>query len=136
MSIRVLVASLALAIAGAIPAAANPPDGNWTFVRKDAFKHYACKAKAAKDGRWKVKTATWFNGGDAPERDIGVYATIAKGSNRDLGATRDTKNWNDGYILMVLRGVEESDRLWIQGSYYGPAHPWSDGFRVERLTRC
>ena len=65
-----------------------------------------------------------------------TYATIAKGSNEDLGATRDTKNWNDGYVFTVLRGAEESDRLWIQGSYYGPPEPWSDGFRVERLKRC
>jgi hypothetical protein len=137
MPIRALFATLVLAIAVAAPAAANPPDGNWTFVRKDAFKHYACKAKGAKEGRWKVKTVTWFNNrAEAIEERIGVYGTVVRGGNKNEVTSRDVRDWEGGYIRLVLRGAEESDRLWIQGSYYGPPEPWSDGFRVERLKRC
>ena len=37
------------------------------------------------------------------------------------------------YVRTTLRGAENSD---MQGAYYGPAAPWSDGFAVRRLTRC
>ena len=37
---------------------------------------------------------------------------------------------------MSMRGAENDDRLWVQGAYYGPAEPWSDGRSVQRITRC
>jgi hypothetical protein len=131
----VLTVALATLAVSAGPAGANPPPGDWTFVRKDAFKHYACKVKV-KDG-WRVRTATWFNNSDAATKyDIGVYVALARGSNRNLVAKRDDNGWERGYIRFLLRGAEESDRLWMQGSYYGPSEPWSDGFSVRRLVRC
>ncbi len=139
MRLARLTATATVLVAACIaPAAASAqaPAGDWTFVRKDAFRHYACKDKAEK-GRWNVKTATYFNGkDDAVEMGIGAYAAIARGSNKNLVASRDSSAWKGGYIRFTLRGVAESDRLWMQGSYYGPSEPWSDGFTVRRLDRC
>jgi hypothetical protein len=121
---------LALSVAG--PAMAKPPSGDWTLVHKDAYKHYACKLKG-KGGFWRLKTATDRNG-ENPE--YGVYVAVARGGNRRLPIERTSKNWNNGYIRLFLRGVLASDRLWMQGAYYGPTEPWSDGFPVRRIVRC
>jgi hypothetical protein len=132
----VVFASLAgLLTASAMPAAANPPDGDWTLVRKDQFKHYACKQRGDRKGRWRIKTATWFNHSDAAKY-AGVYVALARGSNRNVVAERTSDNWSNGYVRLFLRGARLSDRLWMQGAYYGPARPWSDGFPVRRLKRC
>jgi hypothetical protein len=135
---RLTAAATVIAAACIAPSAASAqaPDGEWTYIRKDAFKHYACKQKAEK-GRWTVKTATYYNHkNDAVEMGIGAYATIARGSDENLVTSRDTAAWKGGYIRLTLRGAESTDRLWIQGSYYGPAEPWADGFTVRRLDRC
>jgi hypothetical protein len=116
-------------------AAADPPAGDWTYVRKDHFKHYACK-QDGKDGLT-IKTATFLNGDDqAVGLGIGAYTTIARGSNKKLIDSRTSTAWRGGYVRTNLRGAENSDRLWMQGAYYGPAEPWSDGFAVRRLERC
>jgi hypothetical protein len=124
-----------LLAASTLPAAADPPGGDWTLVRKDLFKHYACKQRGERKGRWRIKTATWFNHSDAA-RYAGVYVALARGSNRNVVAERTSDNWSGGYIRLFLRGARLSDRLWMQGAYYGPAQPWSDGFPVRRLKRC
>jgi hypothetical protein len=131
-----LAAAVALATlaATAVPAGANPPPGDWTLVNKDRFKHYACKVKVK--GGWRVRTATWFNHSKAAADGIGVYAALARGSNRNVVSSRESADWQGGYIRLLLRGAEESDRLWMQGAYYGPAEPWSDGVPVRRLARC
>jgi hypothetical protein len=132
-----LLLAAAAAILGSPTASAlaNPPDGDWTSVRKDAFKHYACKKKA-KNG-FTVKTATFLNGDDkAVELEIGAYTALARSSNKRLIDERTSTAWREGYIRTTLRGADASDRLWMQGAYYGPAAPWSDGFPVRRLTRC
>ena len=49
---------------------------------------------------------------------------------------RTSADWAGGYIQTVLKNARADDRVWIQGAYYGPTEPWSDGFRVGRLTRC
>ena len=116
-------------------AAANPPAGDWTYLRKDHFKHYACKQKG-KDG-FTIKTATFLNGDDeAIGLGIGAYTTLARGSNKKLIDERTSAAWRNDYVRTTLRGAESSDRLWMQGAYYGPAEPWSDGVAVRRLTRC
>ena len=38
--------------------------------------------------------------------------------------------------MATLRNGRLTDRLWMQGAYYGPADPWSDGFAVKKLVRC
>jgi hypothetical protein len=134
MTRALLAAAVAILLAPAT-AAANPPAGDWTYLRKDAFKHYACKQKG-KSG-WTVKTATYLNGDDqAVGLGIGAYAALARGSNKRLAEERNSTAWRSDYIRMNLRGAESSDRIWVQGAYYGPAEPWSDGVTVRRLTRC
>lgn len=128
-------AALAALLLAPATAAANPPAGDWTYLRKDHFKHYACKQKG-KDG-YTIKTATYLNGDDdAIGYGIGAYAALARGSNKKLVAERTSAAWRNEYVRTILRGAENSDRLWVQGAYYGPAEPWSDGVAVRRLTRC
>jgi hypothetical protein len=119
------------------PAAfAQAPDGEWSYIRKDAFKHYACKQKAD-GGHWTVKTATYLNGDKvAVKEGIGAYTAIARDSNDNVVAKKTSTAWKGDYVRTTLKGAEASDRLWMQGAYYGPSEPWSDGFTVRRLDRC
>ena len=128
-----LAAALATIAVTATPAGAQAPPGDWTLVNQDGYRHYACKVKAKDD--WRIKTATRYNN-KRLESDIGVYAAVARGSNRNLVAERTSNNRENGYIRTLLRGAELSDRLWMQAAAYGPAEPWSDGFPVRRLVRC
>lgn len=132
-----LLTIVALAVLAA-PAAAGPPAGDWTFLRKDAFRHYACKVvDRSNGGVWRINTATWINGSDdARDHRIGAYAALARGSNGNLVAERDDARWDGAYIRMSVRGARADDRLWLQGAYYGPAEPWSDGKHVDDITRC
>ena len=99
--------------------------------------HYACKQEGKAAGYWKVKTATWWNGKrHLIDEGTGVYATIARGSDERLVSTRSSDAWRNGYVRTTLRGAVRTDRLWIQGAYYGPAEPWKDGFPVRRIVRC
>jgi hypothetical protein len=133
---RLLVAAVVVGCALAPAASARSPEGDWTYVRKDAFRHYACKQKG-EGGHWKVKTATFWNRDQmAIDEGIGAYTAIARGSDERLVSSRTSTAWKDGYVRTTLRGAEASDRLWMQGSYYGPAEPWSDGISVRRLVRC
>jgi len=135
MTRRLLLAAAAALLLAPATAAANPPAGDWTYLRKDHFKHYACKQKG-KNGIT-VKTATYLNGDTkAIEYEIGAYATIARGSNKKLIDSRTSDAWRNEYVRMTLRGAQASDRLWVQGAYYGPAEPWSDGVTVRRLANC
>jgi hypothetical protein len=138
MSRRILPAVLLLLVTAAAPAtaAAGPPPGDWTFVRKDAFRHYACK-QPSKGNAVQVRVASWLNGkDDAAAQNIGQYAAVARGSDDNVVRERTITEWQGGYIQTVFKGVRESDRVWIQGSYYGPPSPWSGGFRIGRLVRC
>ena len=128
-----LAAAVATLAATAVPAGAQAPPGDWTLVRQDGYRHYACKVKAKDD--WRIKTATRYNN-KRLESDIGVYAALARGSNRNVVAERTSNNRENGYIRTLLRGAELSDRLWMQAAAYGPAEPWSDGFPVRKLVRC
>jgi hypothetical protein len=128
-----LTVALAMLAASAVPAGAQAPPGDWTLVNQDGYRHYACKVKAKDD--WRIKTATRYNN-KRLESDIGVYAALARGSNRNVVAERTSNNRENGYIRTLLRGAELSDRLWMQAAAYGPAEPWSDGFPVRKLVRC
>lgn len=141
MNRRLLITALSaimLSLATASIAAARPPDGDWTFLRKDAFRHYACKAPDRSDkGAWTIRTASFINGReDAREHGIGVGASLARGSNDNVVVNRTTERWRGDYIRLTLRGARGDDRVWVQGAYYGPTDPWSDGTRVSVLTRC
>ena len=137
MTRRIAGLTLGLFLLCAAPALAQPPEGDWTYLRKDHFKHYACKEKGSVKGKWRIRSATFINGNeDAIGYGIGAYAALARGGNKRLAAERTSTNWRDGYIFMSMRGAESSDRLWLQGAYYGPAEPWSDGRSVQRITRC
>ena len=100
---------------------------------RTAFSHYACKQRleATTGG---LKTATRYN--KSAPRDVGVYAALARGSNRNLAAERTSNDRDNGWIRLLIRGARESDRLWMQAAAYGPAAPWSDGFPVRRIVRC
>jgi hypothetical protein len=129
----VLTVAFATLVASAVPAGAQAPPGDWTLVRQDGYRHYACKVKAKDD--WRIKTATRYNN-KRLESDIGVYAAVARGSNRNVVAQRSSNDRENGYIRTLLRGAQLSDRLWMQAAAYGPAEPWSDGFAVRKLVRC
>lgn len=135
--LTVALSAVALALL-ASSAAARPPAGDWTLLRADAFRHYACKVSdRSNGGAWRIRTATFINGReDARHHRIGAYAALARGGNRNLVASRDDARWRGAYIQLTLRGARNDDRLWVQGSYYGPAEPWSDGVRVAAITRC
>ena len=80
---RLLAAALLAAVIAPPAALAQAPDGDWTLVRKDAFKHYACRTKE-KDGDYTVRTATFDNGKqDAVDQGIGAYTAIARGSEQE-----------------------------------------------------
>ena len=131
--IRALLAAAVLALLAAAPAAAAPP-GDWTYLRKDAFRHWACKSPGKGD-RFQVRTAT-SGTDDAIAQGIGVWTVITRGGNRATVSERQSKAWNGRWIFTTLKGARADDRVWAQGAYYGPTEPWSDGVRVGRLTRC
>lgn len=131
---RVLAPLLAAAAVTA-PAAAQADAP--TRVRSDAFRHYACKERHRADGPWWVRTLSQIGDNPSAEKyDIGVYAAITRGGNDRIVVRRTASRWRNGEIRLTLRDVRGDDRLWIQGAYYGPADPWSDGFRVSRLRLC
>jgi hypothetical protein len=133
---RLVAAALAVAAAAPAAASARAPAGDWSYIRKDAFRHYACRDRD-KGSDWTVRTATYFNNKqDAIDQGIGAYTTIARGSNDKLVASKTSTAWKGGYVRTTLKGAELTDRLWMQGAYYGPSEPWSDGYTVRRLTRC
>ncbi len=81
---RLLAAALLTALVAPPAALAQAPAGDWTLVRKDAFKHYACRTKE-KDGDYTVRTSTFDNGEqDAVDQGIGAYTAIARGSNKNV----------------------------------------------------
>jgi hypothetical protein len=133
---RLLIAALLAAVVAPPAASAQAPGGDWTSVRKDAFKHYACRTKE-KDGEYTVRTATFDNGDQkAIDAGIGAYTALARGSNKNVVTQRTSTDWSDHYVRTTLRNARLTDRLWMQGAYYGPADPWSDGFGVKKLVRC
>lgn len=132
--IRALLAATVLALVLAAPAAAAPP-GDWTSVHKDAFRHWACKSPGKGD-RFQVRTASQDTSGDGAAQGIGIWAVITRGGNRAEVSERQSKAWSGGWIFTTLRGARADDRVWVQGAYYGPTQPWSDGVRVSKLTRC
>ena len=132
--IRLLLATALLVLVAAAPAAARPPGGDWTFVRKDSYVHYACK-REGNNGGLQVKTATWFNGKGQMIREFPADATIARGGNQNT-TSKSTKRWVEGFAFMTFKGVGAGNRLWMQSDGYGPPDPWGDGVRVARLTDC
>ena len=133
---RLLAAALLTAVVAPPAALAQAPGEDWTYVRKDLYKHYACRTKEA-DGDYTVRTATFDNGKqDAVDQGIGAYTAIARGSNKNVVTRRTSTAWSGNYVRTTLRNTRLTDRLWMQGAYYGPPEPWSDGFTVKRLVRC
>ena len=138
-SITVVLAALALLIlvvTAGTATAKPPPNADWTYLRKDAYVHYACKTWDARRGL-QVRTATWWNGNRSGLRHkIGAYAAAARSSNRRLARSSDSNQWKRGYLRMRLVKLRRTDRIWVQGSYYGPPAPWSDGVKVQRIRAC
>jgi len=58
------------------------------------------------------------------------------GGDKATVSERQSTAWSGGWIFTKLKGARADDRVWVQGAYYGPTEPWSDGVRVGRLTRC
>ena len=133
---RLLAAALLTAVVAPPAALAQAPGEDWTYVRKDAFKHYACRTKES-DGDYTVRTATFDNGKqDAVDQGIGAYTAIARGSDKNVVTHRTSAAWSGHYVRTTLRNTRLTDHLWMQGAYYGPSDPWSDGFAVKKLVRC
>jgi len=135
-----LVACVALLGAAAtLPAAAGAkaPTGSWSLLRKDAFRHYACKERHRTDGPYWVRTWTDIAGStDALRHEIGVWAVVTRRRNGNVVSERTTTRWRGGTIRTTLRHARSTDRAWAQGSYYGPTEPWSDGDPVRSLRTC
>ena len=145
-----LLASLVLAICGGLvtaPAAqadapfGHPmPAGRWTFVRADAFLHYACKVpmSGAYGPVYRIHTLTWYNGRtDAVNQGIGVYAATTRSRNTNIVDQVSNPGWFYGFNGNELwASAWYADRLWMQGAYYGPSSPWTNGFPVRSLTDC
>jgi len=49
---------------------------------------------------------------------------------------RTSAAWSGHYVRTTLRNTRLTDHLWMQGAYYGPSDPWSDGLAVKKLVRC
>lgn len=141
---RMLVAAGALVaagIAGAPSASADTrPPGSWTQVRSDVYVHYACKTwvpNATFGALYRVKTLTNFNGDYRAMQSFGTYAAVARGSNANVVAQVSNNGWYYGWNGNELwASALLGDRLWIQGAYYGPARPWTDGYPVAALANC
>jgi hypothetical protein len=130
---RILIAAIAALLVTAAPAAAAPP-GNWSFLRSDGYRHYACKFKTPNSDSWKVDTYSKA-GKSAQKHGIGVYAAVARGSNGNLVRERTADPVADTMRLTFKR-LRASDRLWIQAAAYGPARPWSKGDSIIGLRTC
>jgi len=134
---RLLAAAVIAGCTLAPAASAQAPDGRWTFIQNDGITHYACKQKGTTAGHWRIKTASWWNNQQhLIDEGTGIYAVIARGSDKRLVDKRNSHAWRNGWIRTTLRGAVRTDRLWIQGAYYGPSEPWKDGFGVRRIVRC
>ncbi len=132
---RVLLAAVLLALVAAAPAAARPPVGDWTSIRNDSYKHYAC-LKDGKGAGFTIRTASWFNGNSEMVGEFSANATVTRGSNTNTVARRTTNHWVEGYAFMTLRGVRGTDRLWMQSDGYGPSPMWTKGKPVRSITDC
>ena len=133
---RALLFALIIACVPVPTALAQAPKGDWTYVRKDPFRHYACRDKVK--GEWIVRTATpWGDKrDDVIKYDFETYASLARGSDENVADEANSKSWNGGYARTVLRDARLTDRLWVQIAAYGPPAPWTNGFTVRRLDRC
>ncbi|MDA0185350.1 hypothetical protein OJ997_33905 [Solirubrobacter phytolaccae] len=133
---RVLLVALIVACLPVPAAVAQAPQGDWTFVREDGYRHYACRYKVK--GDWAVRTATSWGKlrEDVEKYDFQTYASLARGSNENVPVEANSKSWSGGYARIVLRDARLTDRLWVQLAAYGPPAPWSDGFTVKRLKVC
>jgi hypothetical protein len=119
--------------------AAAPPGGNWTFVRQDAYVHYACKIpmSGAYGPVYRIKTASWYNGSSGPQQGIGVTVIVTRYSDTAIVDQVTNPSWLYGYNgNQVWASAWYPDRVWIQGAYYGPPRPWTDGFPVASLVNC
>lgn len=116
---------------------ADPP-GDWSTLRSDDFDHYACRERHRTDGPWWVRTVSEQTpkSRDAERHGIGIWSVLTRGGDRNEVTSRTTKNWRGGRIRTTLRRARSTDRLWVQGAYYGPTRPWRDGRQVGRLPRC
>src|SRR3954452_11531868 len=95
---RILAAALLTAVLVPSAALAQAPSGDWTSVRKDAFKHYACRTKD-KDGDYTIRTATFDDGKqDAVDDGIGAYTALARGSNKNVVTQRTSTSWSGHYV--------------------------------------
>jgi hypothetical protein len=136
------IGALAISFGGNVGAAsaAAPPGGNWTFVRQDAYVHYACKIpmSGAYGPVYLIKTASWYNGNSAAvSQGIGVYAATSRYSDAAIVDQVSNPSWLYGFNGNQLwASAWYPDRLWIQGAYYGPASPWTNGFPVAWLVNC
>lgn len=138
-----LVAGL---VAGAPAASADTPynhpmpPGHWTLVRQDAFIHYACKVpmSGAFGPVYRIHTRTWYNGERwAMDSGMGVSVVTTRFSDSNIIDVTTSHGWLYGYSgSEVWASAYYSDRLWIQGAYYGPSAPWTHGKPVKDLVNC
>ncbi len=139
MSRRLLITALLICLVGAAvpsPVAAAPPDGNWTFIRDDGYRHWACKVRENVVDPWRIRTATWWDGERARRLGIPVYAAVVRGGKENIVDRSSSDGWRNGWVRMRLLGAYPADRLWMQLAAYGPPPAWRKGVPVRRITRC
>ncbi len=137
--LTVAMSAVALAVLTA-SAAARPPAGDWTFLRKDDLPattpaRSPTAPRRAPGGCARHKASSTAATTRA-STEIGIYAALARGGNRAIVASGSTTTGAAPTIRMTLRGARNDDRLWVQGSYCGPSQPWSDSKRVDALGCC
>jgi len=120
------------------PAAAGPPDGQWTKVHEDMFEHYACKEKVSGSPYgplWLVRTMTWVNGQE--EYAAGIYAAIVRQPGTRIVNQINKDRWFYGWIGTdsLYGSMFRDDRIYIQGAYYGPPD-YGRAIRVGSLRTC
>ena len=132
---RALLFALIIACVPVPTALAQAPKGDWTYVRKDPFRHYACRDRVK--GEWIVRTATSWGDkrDDVIKNEFQTYASLARGSDENVADEANSKSWNGGYArrCCATRGYRPAVG---PVAAYGPPAPWTNGYTVRRLDLC
>ena len=96
----------------------------WSYVRSDAFSHYACKTAVSSPygPLWKIKTLSIDYNNSGSQQGIGVYANVNR--NGQIVNSATSSSWWNGMVVTDSMYASQlfDDRVYIQGAYYGPAN--------------
>ena len=128
---RLVLATALLVLVAAAPAAARPPGGDWTLVRKDSYVHYACKRDRGDD--FVVKTAAWFNGKGQMIKEYPAWANLASGPRSRI-RSKFTRSWVEGFAVPEVQGRQRERPAVAAGR--APASAPSSRGAGSRASRC